>query len=63
MKEKKVCSNCGMELRFLRREDIQLGKSGFFRGYLAQSDGRRLACGNLVLPRMREAGFLPGPAG
>lgn len=32
MKEKKVCSNCGMELRFLRREDIQLGKSGFFRG-------------------------------
>ena len=30
--EEKRCANCGNEMRFLKRENVQLGKYGFFFG-------------------------------
>lgn len=32
MEEKHICANCGSAMQFIKREDVQLGQTGFLLG-------------------------------
>ena len=59
--EKRIkCLRCGRPMELLRREHLQMGKTGVDSGRPGQPAVRRTGCGQPGLPRLREAEIFPG---